>query len=127
MQIHDLTSDCYQFSMKLKIRIRELRQSRGWTLDDMAPKVGISVPHLSEVERGKKNLNNHLIERIASVLNVKSADIISDELPEDLAEVNEAYESLSQRRQTQLLEFARFLRAQQDTEDTPAESDGELS
>lgn len=64
--------------MELNIRIRELRKARGLTLEQLASRISVSAPHLSEVERGKKNLNNHLMERLASALGVSHADLIAD-------------------------------------------------
>lgn len=62
--------------MQLKLRIREIRKSRGLTLAELANKIGVSAPHLSEVERGRKNLNNHLIERIATALSVPPTELL---------------------------------------------------
>lgn len=67
----------YKFSMPLKIHIREIRTAQKLTLATVAGKAGISVPHLSEVERGEKNLNNHLMERIAVALNVRPEELVS--------------------------------------------------
>lgn len=63
--------------MSLNLRIREIRQRRGLTLAELADKVHVSAPHMSEVERGKKNLNNHLLERISAALGVAPADLIA--------------------------------------------------
>ena len=68
---------CYQVGMELNLRIRELRTDKGLTLVELAEKVGVSTPHLSEVERGKKNLNNHLMVRIAAALGVSPEDLIA--------------------------------------------------
>ncbi|UWQ30224.1 helix-turn-helix domain-containing protein [Leisingera sp. M523] len=62
--------------MQLTLRIRELRKTNGLTLAELAGKIGVSAPHLSEVERGKKNLNNHLIERIADALGVSPTELL---------------------------------------------------
>ncbi|WP_299144076.1 helix-turn-helix domain-containing protein [uncultured Tateyamaria sp.] len=126
MQIQPNAPGCYQLSMQLKIRIRELRNAKSWTLEEMAGKIGISTPHLSEIERGKKNLNNHLIERIASVLQIEHHELFVDDrsLSDELAEVQAMFDELSLERQTQLLEFARFLRAQQDSVDTEEDVGG---
>jgi len=43
----------------------------------VAGRAGISVPHLSEIERGDKNLNNHLMERISAALGVRPQDLVS--------------------------------------------------
>jgi len=69
----------YLFSVSLNLNIRELRKAKGMTLAELASIVGVSIPHLSEVERGKKNLNNHLIERLAAALNVPPHTLIAPE------------------------------------------------
>jgi transcriptional regulator with XRE-family HTH domain len=63
--------------MALTINIRQMRKDHGLTLDQLAARIGISAPHLSEVERGKKNLNNHLITRLAEAFGVEPAALIA--------------------------------------------------
>ena len=63
--------------MPLDIHIREIRQKQGYTIAELASKVGISTPHMSEVERGKKNLNNHLLQRISAALRVSPSALIA--------------------------------------------------
>lgn len=65
-------------TMNLVLRIRELRKARGLTIAQLAAMINVSVPHMSEVERGKKNLNNHLMTRIAAALNVRPQDLIAE-------------------------------------------------
>lgn len=99
--------------MALKLRIRELRLARGWSLEILADKVGTSPPHLSQVERGVKNLNNRLIERISRALGVEPFELFSprqeaDDIqamlaglsPEDRARVEAFAAALSSTRQT---------------------------
>lgn len=62
--------------MSLNLQIRALRKEQGLTLETVAGRVGISVAHLSEVERGLKNVNNHLLERIASALGVQPVQLL---------------------------------------------------
>lgn len=69
--------DAYPFRMTLKIHIREIRQDRGLTLKDLADQIGISVPHLSEVERGLKKVNNHILERLSDALQTPPESLIS--------------------------------------------------
>jgi transcriptional regulator with XRE-family HTH domain len=64
--------------MALTINIRSIRKDRGLTLEQVAAKIGVSVPHLSGVERGKKNLNNHLMTRLADTLGVPVESLIGD-------------------------------------------------
>ncbi len=65
--------------MKLDLKIREIRRERGMTLADLAGRINVSVPHLSEVERGVKKINNHLLERLSDALDVTPDRLISAE------------------------------------------------
>jgi transcriptional regulator with XRE-family HTH domain len=42
---------------EIKLRIRKLRQERGMTLAELSEMAGMSVPHLSDLETGKKRFN----------------------------------------------------------------------
>lgn len=63
--------------MALNLRIKELREARGWSLETLASKIGTSVPHLSQVERGVKNLNNRLIDALARELGGEPFELFS--------------------------------------------------
>ena len=63
-------------NMSLVLRIRIIREAQGATVTWLADKVGVSIPHMSEIERGKKNLNNHLLEKISKALNVEPFELI---------------------------------------------------
>ena len=71
----------YTDDVGLPLRIREIRKERGLTLAQLADVVGISTPHMSQVERGIKNVNNHLLERIAVALRVQPYELISSGSP----------------------------------------------
>lgn len=83
LQIVSRREPLHHFRMELNIRIRELRKARGLTLEQLASRISVSAPHLSEVERGKKNLNNHLMERLASALGVSHAELIAEPEPDN--------------------------------------------
>lgn len=102
----------YQFRMELKLHIREIRTSKGLTMAWLADKVGVSVPHLSEVERGKKNLNNHIIERIAEALDVWPDDLISSgEAGEDWNSLKKHLRHLDAQDRQRVSDFVQALRA----------------
>lgn len=95
--------------MTLHIRIREIRERQGLTVTDLAAKVGVSIAHMSQVERGVKNLNNHLLERIARALGVEPYELITSNTGTDaLAEIASA---LTPEDRARLVEFARALLA----------------
>jgi transcriptional regulator with XRE-family HTH domain len=94
--------------MSLPLRIRDLRKERGLTLAQLAEVVGISVPHMSQVERGVKNVNNHLLERIARALRVEPYQLIVDG-PPDRGALMEVVALLSAEDQERVETFARGL------------------
>lgn len=51
-------------------RIRELREQRGWSQQILADHADIGQDHLSELERGKKEIGILTLERIIEALNV---------------------------------------------------------
>ena len=56
-------------------RVRELRQERGITLDEMAVAVGISASHLSRMERGMSAPSFMLASRLAAALGVQPSEL----------------------------------------------------
>lgn len=107
----------YQLRMSLNIHIRELRKAKGYTLAELASLVGISTPHMSEVERGKKNLNNHLMTRIAKALEVSPSELILDDQPDELARIASAMRQLSDEDRQKVEAFAAALLRVQDAGD----------
>lgn len=55
--------------MSLGQRIREIRQSLGWTQDRLAGEAGISKSFLSELENDKASVSGENLLKIANVLN----------------------------------------------------------
>lgn len=56
--------------------VRELREARHVTLDELARVLNISRPYLSNIEAGRKPLTPQLLGRIADVLAVRAISII---------------------------------------------------
>lgn len=97
--------------MKLNLHIRELRKERGLTLAQLAEMIGTSVSHLSEIERGLKNVNNHLIERLAVALGTSSAALMSLAGGEKVARLNAIASNLDESRLEQLMAFGEALQS----------------
>lgn len=97
--------------MKLNLHIRELRKNRGLTLAQLADMIGTSVSHLSEIERGIKNINNHLIERLAGALGTTSAALMSMAGGEKLARLNAIAADLDDARLDQMMAFGEALKS----------------
>lgn len=67
------------------IRLRELRKSRGFTLQDLADRSGLSVAMLSQVERGISDPSLDALRRLAAALDVTLTDIFRPADPVDVA------------------------------------------
>lgn len=72
-------------------RIRELRKSRGMTLDEMATETGISTSFLSRIEKGEdakdgRGLSLENAVRIARALKCEITDFTTEFSEEDIAE-----------------------------------------
>ncbi|MDH6268447.1 DNA-binding XRE family transcriptional regulator [Rhizobium sp. SG_E_25_P2] len=57
-------------------RIRTYRQYRGMTMMELAKAAGISQPHLSDIETGKKTGSVDALKRIATALRVDLDDLV---------------------------------------------------
>lgn len=56
--------------------IRDARHARSWVLEDVAKRVGVSVPFLSDLERGKRVVSPKRLHAIARVLEISGRDYI---------------------------------------------------
>ena len=57
-------------------RIRTYRKYRDMTVTELAEAAGISQPHLSDIENGKKNGSVDVLKRIAVALKVDLDDLV---------------------------------------------------
>ncbi len=58
-------------------RIRAFRKLKGFTQEQLAMKLGVSVSVLGEIERGNRVPSEELIGQISVVLNVRKEDLTS--------------------------------------------------
>ena len=71
-------------------RIRELRQAKGWTLRQLAPKVSVGFTYLSKVETGRLDFGDYpseaLIHRLADALDTDEQEllILADKVPKQI-------------------------------------------
>jgi transcriptional regulator with XRE-family HTH domain len=62
-------------------RIKELRESRGLTLAQLADRVGTSHATIQRLESGKMRLNQDWIDKISAALNVQLSEIFGEIVP----------------------------------------------
>ena len=60
-------------------RVRELRNKKGWTLEEMSAACGVSRSMLSEIERGRANPTLAVAYRIAQAFGMSLGELV--ELP----------------------------------------------
>ena len=56
--------------------LREERQRQGRTLADVADRAAVSLPYLSEVERGRKEISSDLLAAVITALEVDLATLL---------------------------------------------------
>ncbi len=70
--------------MKLSARelvaknIRELRQERGWSQDELAARAGLHRTYIGTIERAEQSITVDSMEKLATALNVKVARLLED-------------------------------------------------
>jgi DNA-binding XRE family transcriptional regulator len=63
--------------MTLAERLRELRTQQGWRLKDLADKSDLSVPYLSDLERGRTNPSLETLQTLAASYKVSVNDLLT--------------------------------------------------
>lgn len=69
--------------MKNKLEI--IRKQKGLTQLELAERVGVTQPHISNMEKGDRDIDIEMLVRIAHALGVKAYELLpDDEQPESL-------------------------------------------
>jgi len=66
----------------LDIRLKDIREARNMSQDDIAKQIGVSQQFISRVERGNKSISLDLAAEIADFLNVSLDEIAGRQNPE---------------------------------------------
>ncbi len=59
--------------------IRSIRYQKGWSQEDVANKLGISVPAFSRIETGVTDINLSRLEQIAHVYEISVTQLFADD------------------------------------------------
>lgn len=62
-------------------RIRKIRKARGLSQEELAEKIGISTTHMSHIETGNTKLSLPVFVDLATVLEVRTDELLSDSSP----------------------------------------------
>ena len=60
---------------KLGVRIQEIRKSKNMTQEKLAEAIGLNVPNLNNIERGKKFVSAETLEKIIKALNINESEL----------------------------------------------------
>ena len=63
-------------------RLRAVRHSRGWTLDELARRAGMSTSTLSRLESGKRQASLELLVPLTRQLGIRLDDLVQTETPD---------------------------------------------
>jgi len=64
---------------QLALRIRAFRKLKGYTQNELADALGVSVAVLGSIERGTRRADNKILTKIAETLGVDTAEIIGEQ------------------------------------------------
>ncbi len=62
---------------RLGAKLRELREAGGYTLNELADKLGTDAPGLSRMERGERNISTLVLRRAARVFEISTDDFFA--------------------------------------------------
>ncbi len=68
--------------------IRTLRHQRGWSQEDVANRLGISIPAFSKIETGVTDINLSRLEQIANIYEVNVVNLLSLEAEDTAPQVS---------------------------------------
>lgn len=71
-------------------KIRKVRKSRGLSQEELSEKIGISTTHMSHIETGNTKLSLPVLVDIASVLEVRTDELLFEDSPAERTAAIEA-------------------------------------
>ncbi len=101
--------------LEIGMRIRQLRQKKGLTIEDLAHSAGVHPNYLGEAERGKKNFSITTIEKIATALEAPVSELFSGRIANYAAKSRPARrlvslcKDASQEEQAFIIKTAKFI------------------
>lgn len=75
------------------LKMKQFRQKKNYSLQDLANSTGVSKSYLNEIENGKKYPKHDKIAQLAEALNCTYDDLVSTKLDKSLAPITEILQS----------------------------------
>lgn len=64
-------------NVQLAARIRAFRKLKGYTQQQLASKMGISLAVLGEIERGNRHVEDQILNKIVEVLDISIPELMN--------------------------------------------------
>jgi XRE family transcriptional regulator, fatty acid utilization regulator len=77
----------------LGLKIRQIRQEKSWSFEDLHRETGISVSYLNEIEKGKKYPQSENLDKLAKALGVTTSYLTSSEMTKQFAPLGDLLQS----------------------------------
>ncbi len=97
----------------MKLRIKDLRKSFGWTQEHLGDLIGASKSHVSEMETGKKNPSGPMMEKIAQVFKTSVPALYDTQDDPTVATLFDIYQRLDENDRRALMAMASGLASQE--------------
>ncbi|QOW08905.1 helix-turn-helix transcriptional regulator [Kaistella flava (ex Peng et al. 2021)] len=88
-----MTSDSDFIKTIFGLKMKQFRQKKNYSLQDLANATGVSKSYLNEIENGKKYPKHDKIAQLATALNCTYDDLVSTKLDKSLAPIAEIIQS----------------------------------
>lgn len=85
--------DTHYIKTVFGLKLRELRQDKKWSLQDLSRHTGLSKSYLNEIEKGKKYPKPEKINLLSQALQVDFDDLVSTKLGKNLQDILEITQS----------------------------------
>ncbi len=95
--------------MNVGLRLKELREKKGFTVNKLANLAGISQSHLRDIELGNKNPTVETLSYFCDALGISLADFFTESNKTVNPFLASAISDLSYEQQTKLAEFLQSL------------------
>ena len=75
------------------LKLKQYRQKKNWSLQDLATKTGLSKSYLNEIENGKKYPKHDKIIQLSEALQCTFDDLVSTKLDKSLIPISDVLQS----------------------------------
>lgn len=95
-------------------RIRDLRKQRDWTIENLAFEANLSVPQISEIERGLRDAQITTYKKIADAFGISLAvlfasDFCGEKIEDELMEIHKKIEYMNSDKKAKFLESLKYI------------------